>query len=355
MTTGDAGRRVLVVSSVHPPDDPRIRSKLVATLARSARVRYATTAPGPVSAPDFEVMALAGGRLRRSLTASRLILAGDYDVASVHDPELLPAAILAGLLRRIVVFDLHENLPASMGAKRVVPVPLRGAAAWLAVRLLRLAERVIPVTLAEPGYRSLFVRDHAVFPNYLMIDHPVLTPADGRSGVVYLGDITEDRGLLEAVRATGMSGAPAITLIGRCHQAMRTRIEVVAAEHGATVTWAGFLPHGQALPLVGRHAVALSPLRDLPNYRDSLPTKLLEYLAMGVPVVASDLPASRETLGDADAVVWVSPGDPTAIAAGIDQVLADPALTAAATARAPQIVERYRWPAETVRSFYAEL
>ena len=106
---------------------------------------------------------------------------------------------------------------------------------------------------------------------------------------------------------------------------------------------------------MGRHAVALSLLHDLPNYRESLPTKLLEYLAMGVPVVASDLPASRRVLGEVAGVVWVPPGDRQAVAAAVDRVITDPDIAAAAVSPAPGIRDRYRWPAEQVRRFYAEV
>jgi glycosyltransferase involved in cell wall biosynthesis len=220
--------------------------------------------------------------------------------------------------------------------------------------LLRLADRLLPITLAEESYRSLFAREHPVFPNYLAIgDVPVTDPAD-RSGVVYLGDVTEERGLLDAVAAVGRSRAGRLTLIGRAGAPVRDWISAMAWEHGVEVTFTGFLPPAEALPLMGRHTVALSLLRDLPNYRESLPTKLLEYLAMGVPVVASDLPASRRVLGDVLGVVWVPPGDREAIAAAIDRVIADPEIAVAAVRQAPRIRDRYRWPAEQVRRFYAE-
>ncbi len=347
---------VLVVSCVHPPDDPRIRLKLIESLRREAEVRYATRAPGPSEPSGIDVELLEGSRMRRMLAASRRIIAGRYDVASVHDPELLPAAIVAGLLRRRVVFDVHEDIPAQMSLKRWFPGPVGVLAKAVSAGLLRLAERVIDVTLAEPNYAGLFRAAHPVFPNYLAGAAVDPVPISDRGGAVYLGDITEIRGLITATEAVAMSTArPALTLIGRCAAPLRSRIEAIAADAGVPVEFTGFLPLAEALPVVARSAVALSPLHDVANYRHSLPTKLLEYLALGVPVVASDLPGSRGVVGDLPGIVWVSPGDPVALANGIDLVLSSERLPGEAAAGATEVAERYRWPDEAVRAFYREV
>lgn len=345
---------ILVVSSVHAPDDPRIRHKLVETLRDHARVTLAIAAPGPADATGFEVAILPGGRLWRAMLASVRIVGGRYDVASVHDPELLPAAILAGLLRRRVVFDLHENLPGQLRTKEWVPTPLRRPLARLGWAVLRLAERVVDITLAEENYASLFRSRHPVFPNYLgMIDEPARERTEERSGIVYLGDITEPRGLLTAVEAIGRTGSPGpLTLIGRCGAEFRARLEQAAAEHGVELVMTGFLTPRAALAAVARHAVAISPLHDTPNYRHSLPTKLLEYLALGVPVLASDLPGGRRLLDGTPGVVWVAPGDVEALASAISAALGDEALARAALTGAGEIRRRYRWPADDVRRFY---
>ena len=344
---------VLVVSSVHPPDDPRIRHKLVETLRPRAAVTLAVAAPGPAVVDGFTVAPLRGGRLRRTLAASGRIVGGRFHVVSVHDPELLPAAMLAGVMRRRVVFDLHENLPGQLLTKPWLPWPLRRLAAALARMVLRLAERVVEITLAEESYSSLFRRRHPVFPNYLAeaVTSPV--PPTMRRGIVYLGDITEERGLLTAVEAVGLAGAAApLTLVGRCGDEMRRRLEAAAAGAGVTLALTGFLAPAEAMAIVAGNELALSPLHDTPNYRDSLPTKLLEYLAVGVPVVASDLPGSRTVLGASPGIRWVPPGDPVALADAITGALGDETLTAAAVAVAPEVAHRYRWPADEVRRLY---
>lgn len=346
---------VLVVSSVHPPDDPRIRHKLVETLRDHADVTLAVRAPGPATAAGFVVVPLRGGRLRRTLAASWRIVRGGYDVISVHDPELLPAAIVAGLLGCRVVFDLHENLPGQLRTKDWLPASLRRPASVLAAVLLRLAERVIEITLAEEGYVPLFREPHPVFPNYLVVDERELVAPERRTGIVYLGDITEARGLLTAVEAIGRSGVAApLTLIGRCGDDFKARLEAAAEAHDANLVMTGFLTPREAMAELARHALAISPLHDTPNYRHSLPTKLLEYLALGLPVVASDLPGSRDLLDTTPGIVWVPPGDVAALASAIAEAIADEDLAHTASAIAPDIRRRYLWPAAEVRRFYLE-
>ena len=61
---------------------------------------------------------------------------------------------------------------------------------------------------------------------------------------------------------------------------------------------------------------------------------LIEAMAAGLPVVASDVPACREVLADGDAGMLVPAGNPATFAAALRAVLRDPGLRAAWAARA---------------------
>jgi len=58
--------------------------------------------------------------------------------------------------------------------------------------------------------------------------------------------------------------------------------------------------------------------------QEGLGIALIEAMAAGLPIVASDVPACREVLDDDNAGLLVEPGDPDAMAAGIERVFADP-------------------------------
>ncbi len=347
--------RLLVVTSVHPADDPRIRYKLIDTLASEWAITYAAPDPGPTRTTGFEWTPLRGRRWARSARASLLILRGRYDAASVHDPELLPATVIAALIGRRVVYDVHEDLVAQLRTRPGVPAIVRRGLAAGASVLLRIAASTVPLTLAEGGYASSLGEDHPVFPN-LLEEAPLPEPGDGANAVVYLGDVTEARGALVLLDAVaGMDTRVELHLAGRCRPDLEARLRAAADAAGVRLTLHGYLDRPAALDLVSRCGVGVAPLLDRPNYRHSMPTKLIEYLAMGIPVVASDLPGTRRLAADLPGTVLVPPGDAGALASALDRVIAGDGTAASARAGAAAVRRDHRWPTEEVRAFYASL
>jgi glycosyltransferase involved in cell wall biosynthesis len=270
----------------------------------------------------------------------------------VHDPELIPAALLAHLIRRVpVVVDVHEDVPAQLRHKEWVPRLLRPMAAWAAAQALRLAERFGTITLAEPNYRHLFRGDHPVLPNYPAAGSlPPLAPDAGY--LVYVGDVTLERGAGDMVEAAGlMKEKRPLRLVGRCREDLAESLRRRAGELGVSLEILGPLPHREAMELAAGASAGLSLLHDLPNYTDSLPTKVVEYLEMGLPVVASDLPGTREAVAGREAVALVRPGDPAA-AAALDGILARGEARRAAAAQAPALRDSLVWPDEALRLVY---
>lgn len=342
----------LVVTSVHWPDDTRIRERLCRTLARSFTVVLATREPGPTDKTGLEWVPLRGGRLRRMLAAARTALGSPWDVMVIHDPELVPVALLARIIRRRpVVFDVHEDVPATALTRDWVPGPLRRPLAWLLRWMLHLAEGPLHVTLAESGYQRQFRQSHVVFPNFPDTSgYP--DPAESDGSAVYLGDVTRERGAVVMASAAQQAKVQ-LRVVGPVLPSLQAEMATAAGEPGR-LAFEGLLPNPTALDVVRRAGVGLSPLSDAPNYRDSVPTKILEYLSLGVPVVASDLPGTRDLVGDLNAVELVEAGASAPLAAAIERALA-PEVRSAAREQATEVRRRFSWPADDVLEFYVSL
>ena len=345
--------RLLVLTTIHDPDDPRVRERTLASLATAFEVDYATREPGPTRQDDLTWLELRGGRIRRWFGALRLMLSGRYDVVSIHDPELIPGALLVRLLRRSrIVVDVHEHLPGQILHKDWVWTPLRRPVAWIAHRLLRLAERFLVVTLAEDGYHVLFRKRHPVFPNY-----PATGSLPGPAGdggyVVYVGVVNEYRGATLMVEAAGAMHEPVpLVMVGRVTDDKAAELQGLAERLGVDLTLTGPKPHREAMEIAAAGSAGLALMADVPNNRWSQPTKLWEYLGMGVPLVTTRLLGIEQAMEGLGAVHLVPPHDPTAAAGAIESILADPAMREVARSQAVTIAEGLVWPADDVREFY---
>lgn len=315
-------RSALVVTVVHHPEDARIRHRQIASLlAAGWRVTYAApfrdhAVTPPVGIPRLFPVDLprSSGRHRVGAgRAARRLLAEHgpgHDVILLHDPELVPATV--GLRLPPVVWDVHEDTAAALQVRAWVPDLLRRPAQWSVHRLERWAEARMALLLAEHEYAARFRRPHPVVPNTTRVPeqvHPAAEPdEDGVLRVVYLGTVTMERGAAE-MAALGRTvrertgGRVRLEVIGAAHG--EAEGVVAAAHRGRDLHWHGFLPNDSALPMLEGALAGLSLLHDVPNYRHSMPTKVIEYLARGIPAVSTPLPVPAALVDRSGAGVLV--------------------------------------------------
>ncbi|MBL1083799.1 glycosyltransferase [Streptomyces actinomycinicus] len=328
--------RILVVTVVHHPEDARILHREIAALhERGHEVVYAApfTARGTAPRPEVEGVDLprASGRDRvAALRAARSLLAERGPVADVillHDPELLLA--LPGTLRRlrregpapVTVWDVHEDTAAALVMKAWVPRVLRPPLRTAVRAAERLAERRLRLLLAEDAYRSRFRRAHPVVPN-LATPPAGPPPPPGNDRVVYLGQLSRARGALDLI-ATARLLAPdvGVEAIGAADPDVRDALQ--AADRDGVLRWRGFLPNDRALARLEGALAGLSLLHDQPNYRHSRPTKVVEYMAHGVPVVTTPTPLAAELVERHGCGLVVPYEDPPAAAAALRRLARD--------------------------------
>jgi len=114
------------------------------------------------------------------------------------------------------------------------------------------------------------------------------------------------------------------------------------------VTLHGRVPMDALPRLLARCDIGLVPSLPEPYLEYSLSTKLLEYAAMGVPVVATDLATFRHHFTDA-ALRFVPGGDPDAIAQAVESLADDPAAAVAMGLEAQAEARAYDWEVQKAR------
>jgi glycosyltransferase involved in cell wall biosynthesis len=291
--------RVLVMTVVHHPEDARILHRQIASLtAAGHQVVYAApfSARGvtPRGVEGIDLPRSAGRHRGKAVKAARATyrrLRDDVDITVLHDPELL-LAVAGNHGRRPVVWDVHEDTAAALGMKAWMPKPLRRPFVAAVKAAEAGAERGVHLLLAEHGYTGRFRRPHPVVPNQTLV--PAAVPPPGTDRVVYLGAITLARGAAEMVAVARLLAPEGIRveLIGSADAASEPLLEKAAAD--GALDWAGFTPNDVALARLPGALAGLSLLHDEPNYRHSMPTKVIEYMAHGLPVVTTPNPPAAE-------------------------------------------------------------
>jgi glycosyltransferase involved in cell wall biosynthesis len=341
--------RVCVCTIVHHPEDARILHRQIrALLDAGHEVTYIAPFRACNVTPWPEIAAVdvprATGRNRvAALRSARKTLAKQArtaDVVLVHDPELL----LALPDHPAVVWDVHEDTAAALTAKEWLPGPLRRPLRPLVRMMERRAERRVTLLLAEEGYRARFAGDHPVVPNTTFVPAAAPRPPHDRR-VVYVGHLSEARGAAEimALARELRDEGIAVELVGAADESVRPMLR--DCQRAGLLRWYGFVPNDRALRVVKGAMAGLSLLHDEPNYRHSLPTKVIEYMAHGVPVITTPIPAATDLVVPGECGIVVPFGDHAAVAAAVRKLHDDPALRVRMGRRGYETArDRFHWP-----------
>lgn len=133
----------------------------------------------------------------------------------------------------------------------------------------------------------------------------------------------------------------------------RPRVEETIEHTGTAdrVELHGRVPMDELPGILARSDIGIVPSLAEPYLEYSLSTKLLEYAAMGVPTIASDLRTFRHHFSDA-ALRFVPGGDPAAIATAVEALADDPSAAAELGREAQRQARAYDW--ERQKAVYLE-
>ncbi len=181
-----------------------------------------------------------------------------------------------------------------------------------------------------------------VIPNGVDVRAFAPPPAGARRAdeLLFVGRLAEQKGVFDLLEGFALLArarpAARLRLLGAGPLEGRLRERAAAAGLADRVALAGLAP-----PQAVRAALAEATALLHPSRGEGLSCSLLEAMASGCPIVASDLPANRELIRDGAEGLLVPPGDPQALAAAAARLLGDRTLAArlGAAARGRAVAE----------------
>jgi len=247
----------------------------------------------------------------------------------LHDPELLRLAKKLKRQGKIVIYDAHEDLPRQVLAKNYIPKFLRKIISKMVERYENKAvAKLDGVIAATPHIRDRFLKvqkNTLDVNNFPILDELVFDVDNSQKDeneICYVGGVEVVRGIVGLVDALPQTKSKLI-LAGTIYgEGLKSKLE--NAPGWQQVEYLGFVSRKEVANIYRRSRIGIVTLHPLINYLDSLPVKMFEYMAAGIPVIASDFPLWNKILTENKCGLCVNPFDKDSIAKAINELLANP-------------------------------
>lgn len=246
------------------------------------------------------------------------------DVYHFHDPELLPYGLKLKKMGKTVIFDSHEDVSGQILDKEWIPFVLR--------KLISLCykqyetycvKQFDAVVTATPHIAKQFkgrCREVVVINNYPKLDDIMFhdTPFNQRErSICYAGGISEIRG--EKVMVEAMSNIDGELLLAGPYDESSW-----AGCQQSNIKYLGKISRSEVNELYGRSRGGIVLYQPAENHYASQPIKMFEYMAAGLPVIASDFPHWRNIVEKTECGICVDPTDVEAVREACIKILSDP-------------------------------
>ncbi|MDK2891086.1 MAG: hypothetical protein PWR21_1718 [Methanoculleus sp.] len=357
--------KICMLTSTHGPGDGRIFQKEAKSLAKEHEVTLIAPSDGSGSSIADGINIVTVKRpdaiALHPLTLLRLFracLAQDADVYHCHEPDALLIGVLAKYFKgKRVIYDIHEHwpseIPFDLGIRdgTLVQRALSALVSRVEMALAGRAESTFAVSesvaarFRERGFEPTILSNYSITD----LDVPCALNRNGRNLMFMAGNMRAFHGVGECIQAVARVREHypdvSLTLVGNVRKDLDEYINGCGCNEFITST--GFLPYREMYEKLNEGIAGLLVFQ--PTYHNisiGLPNKLFDYMLLGLPVIASDLPEIRNVVGRADCGILVDPTSVDDIADAISYLFEHPeeARRMGANGR-KAVLERYNWSA----------
>jgi glycosyltransferase involved in cell wall biosynthesis len=318
--------KVCHLSSVHFALDTRIFYKMCRFLAQKYDVSLIAVHPKEEILENVHVIPfrrfhnrqvrVAVGWFLMFMKACRV----NAKIYHLHDPELIPCGLLLRLIGKKVILDIHENIAEDIFDKPWIKHQQRAYGIFHFFE--KLACRHFYIILAETSYEKrykLLARRWSTVLNYCDVDFFSPYAKNGYAhemNLYYIGIILENRGILqiiEAMRLLQLEGYdPHFHCVGELYSDLARKIRNLSyyEEVRANLHFYGRMPLEEGYEMAPKMDIGLCIIWPMKNSMESYPTKLFEYMSVGLPIITSGFDLYRQVVEGNSCGVCVDPLNP---------------------------------------------
>ena len=379
--------KIVVLTTCHKPNDDRIYYKeILSLLSKYPKVDLIA----PVNAgesynlsPGVHLHSIhrrrgIGGRLLTVFEAAKKVVNLEPDVCHFHDLDFVIMVPLIRLFSRTkMVYEAHEVYPESMLISPNIPISLRPLAAKIVDFLEKSCVRYcsLIVTADLPNTDS-FLRTGV--PVVTLFNYPPLSlfqldlqrieelkcSYKGRRILIYQGTMSRDRGLfhmLEGIRLLKEEFPEVLLLlVGLNDINLREEADeqIELDQLGDYVQIISWVPHNEIVNYIALAEIGLVPWQPSAKNCKNIPIKVFEYMACGLPLLASNIPSIAHYIIASNAGLLYDSTDVKAFAKEAKRMLDDSYMRGSMSIAGKKSVERiWNWNemAKLLLKAYAEL
>ena len=251
-----------------------------------------------------------------------------FDVVHVHEP-LVPGPSLTALLVKMAPVVATFHSAGDSAAYRTFSRQLK----WVASRIdIRVAVSKDAVELAQ---RYIGGEYEVLFNGIELGDYLTPTTTPRENAIFFIGRHEERKGLSNLLEAMAM--LPPDVRLWIASDGPQTAELKIRFAADLRIDWLGRISDSEKISRMGRASVFCAPSL----HGESFGVVLLEAMAAGTPVVASNLAGYRNVATDDETALLVETGNVANLASALARVLVDPQLAERLTTNGREHAQRF--------------
>lgn len=284
----------------------------------------------------------------------RLAIKQKAKIYHFHDPELIPCGLLLSMMGKKVIYDVHENIAEDIFDK---PWIKNQKLAYLIFHFFeKWAVKRFHVILAEKSYQKryeLLKANYSVVLNYCDVDFFKTfekKELKHQLNIFYIGIVLENRGILQIIEAIKLLKEKNLMVhfhvIGELYTDLSAKIKQLEyyQDIKAQLHFYGRKRLEEGYALVDKMDIGMCIIWPMKNSMESYPTKLFEYMAVGLPIITSSFPLYKEVVEGNQCGLCVSPKDSKEISEAIETIHRDVLKTEQMSENGKRAVKKhYNW------------